>query len=146
MKLMNTVPKRSISLIAFSLALSLSVLPTATAQSSARSQDYLRDVIDLSDTLGKAHAMRVVCNGNADQYWRRYMVSLLELEAPFEGGLRRSMINSFNAGFSTARSENPVCDDGATSAEKAYAAEGRALTNKLATANIPGARLPEAGD
>ncbi len=120
--------------------------PLANAQNYVRGQDYLRDVIDLAEALGKTHAMRVVCNGNGDQYWRSYMISLMEYEAPYEGGLRRSMINSFNAGYSTALAAQPTCNSDAAKAEKAYAADGRIITNRLATSNIPGASLPEPGE
>ncbi len=110
----------------------------ANGQSVTRSQDYFRDIITLSETLGKAHSVRVVCNGRNDQYWRSYMQRLLELEAPYQGGLRRSMVNGFNAGFSTGDARHPVCDSTAVAAEKVYAEEGQTLTNRLAAENIPG--------
>jgi len=119
----------------------LAVLPVLSAQgqSTVRSQDYFRDVTALAEVLGKAHAVRVVCNGRNDQYWRSYMLRLLELEAPYQGGLRRSMVNGFNAGFSWGNDTHRVCDGNAANAEKAYAAEGRDLSARLVQANIPGA-------
>lgn len=122
------------------------VLPALTAhgQSNVRSQDYFRDVTALAEVLGKAHAVRVVCNGRNDQYWRSYMLRLLELEAPYQGGLRRSMVNGFNAGFSWGSSLHSTCDGAAANAEKAYAAEGRDLSARLVQANIPGASAPPA--
>jgi len=119
----------------------LVVLPALSAQgqTNVRSQDYFRDVTALAEVLGKAHAVRVVCNGRNDQYWRSYMLRLLELEAPYQGGLRRSMVNGFNAGFSWGSSLHPACDGDAATAEKAYAAEGRDLSARLVQANIPGA-------
>lgn len=118
----------------------LSVLPAlpANGQSVVRSQDYYRDVITLSETLGKAHAVRVVCNGRNDQYWRSYMQRLLELEAPYQGGLRRSMVNGFNAGFSTGKGLHQVCDSDTVAAEKTYASAGRDLAASMVKANIPG--------
>ena len=117
------------------------VLPAQTAhgQSTVRSQDYFRDVTALAEVLGKAHAIRVVCNGRNDQYWRSYMLRLLELEAPYQGGLRRSMVNGFNAGFSWGSDLHPDCDGSAVNAEKAYAREGRDLSARLVQSNIPGA-------
>ncbi|MEM9054119.1 MAG: TIGR02301 family protein [Pseudomonadota bacterium] len=112
----------------------------AEGQSTVRSQDYFRDVTTLAEVLGKAHAVRVVCNGRNDQYWRSYMLRLLELEAPYQGGLRRSLVNGFNAGFSWGSDIHTVCDGSAVNAEKAYAAEGRDLSAQLVQANIPGAR------
>lgn len=128
----------------FGVVLTLLVWPSAMghAQSSVRSQDYFRDVTALAEVLGKAHAIRVVCNGRNDQYWRSYMLRLLELEAPYQGGLRRSLVNGFNAGFSWGGDMHRVCDGNAANAEKAYAAEGRDLSARLVQANIPGANAP----
>lgn len=120
-------------------ALLMSASVVANAQSSVRSQDYFRDVTALAEVLGKSHAIRVVCNGRNDQYWRSYMLRLLELEAPYQGGLRRSLVNGFNAGFSWGSDLHPVCDGNAVNAEKAFAAEGRDLSARLVQSNIPGA-------
>jgi uncharacterized protein (TIGR02301 family) len=127
-----------VSLLAISL-LGLSVLPgpSAYGQSRVPSQDYYRDVTTLAEILGKSHAIRVVCNGRNDQYWRSYMLRLLELEAPYQGGLRRSLVNGFNAGFSWGSDLHPTCDSNAVSAEKTYAAEGRDLSARLVQSNIP---------
>lgn len=121
----------------------LPALP-AQGQSKVQSQDYFRDVTSLAEVLGKAHAIRTVCTGRNDQYWRSYMLRLLELEAPYQGGLRRSLVNGFNAGFSWGSDLHPVCDGGAVNAEKAFAAEGRDLTARLVQSNIPGAMPPPA--
>ena len=108
-------------------------------QAITRSQDYLRDVISLSEVLGKAHAVRIVCNGRNDQHWRAYMMRLLELEAPYQGGLRRSMVDGFNAGFATGEAMHQACDAATKAAEKDYAAQGQALTLTLTVENIPDA-------
>ena len=115
------------------------LLPALPAQGQVQSQDYYRDVTALAEVLGKSHAIRVACNGRNDQYWRSYMLRLLELEAPYQGGLRRSMVNGFNAGFSFGSDLHPACDGSAVNAEKAYAAEGRDLSARLVQSNIPGA-------
>lgn len=111
---------------------------SAQAQSNVRSQDYLRDVISLSEVLGKAHAVRTICNGRNDQYWRGYMQRLMDIEAPYRGGLRDSMVNGFNAGFSVGTARHRQCDTATVAAEKTYASEGRTLTSRLATENMPG--------
>mgnify|MGYP001795641683 CR=1 FL=1 len=129
------------ALVGLGLTLAMPILP-AQGQSTVRSQDYFRDVTALAEVLGKAHAIRVVCNGRNDQYWRSYMLRLLELEAPYQGGLRRSLVNGFNAGFSFGGDLHRVCDGNAANAEKAYAAEGRDLSARLVQANIPGANPP----
>ena len=135
---------RIVSRIAHALAAASMLagsVSSAHGQSMIRDQDYMRDVIALADTLGRAHGIRVLCNGNADQYWRRHMVRLLDMEAPNPGGLRQSMIEGFNAGFSYAGRIHRQCNSAATGADQEYAATGEAITNRLATANIPGARL-----
>ncbi len=128
-------------LLAAAFVFAAAVMPALPAQGQSRvpSQDYFRDVTQLAEVLGKSHAIRVVCNGRNDQYWRSYMLRLLELEAPYQGGLRRSMVNGFNAGFSWGGSLHSACDAEAATAEKAYAAEGRDLSARLVQANIPGA-------
>ncbi|WP_084422070.1 TIGR02301 family protein [Henriciella litoralis] len=113
--------------------------------SDTRSQDYLRDVIALSSTLGSAHAIRLTCNGRDDQYWRSYMQELLGIEAPYRSRLRTSMVDAFNSAFSAESSRRSSCDEGAVSAEKVYASTGERLANSLAQANLPsGVRDDEA--
>lgn len=122
---------------------SLFALMPASGQQSqtfVRNQDYFRDVIELSEVLGKAHAIRIMCNGRNDQYWRSYMQRLLELEAAYGGGLRSSMANAFNAGYSTSESQFQSCTQAAVDAEKVLAVEGQTYANNLAAANIPSAR------
>lgn len=109
-------------------------------QSFVRDQDYFRDVIGLSEVLGKAHAVRIACNGRNDQYWRSYMQRLLDLEAAYGGGLRTSMANAFNAGYSTTEAQFPTCTQDAVEAEKGYAIDGQTYANRLAASNIPGSR------
>ena len=109
--------------------------------SDVRTQDYLRDVVSLSSTLGSAHAIRLLCNGRDDQYWRLYMQELLGVEAPYQSRLRTSMVDAFNGAFSAENARRRSCDESAVSAEKVYAATGQRLANTLAEANLPsGAR------
>ena len=138
------LPHRRFLLAAAVLGLSLLPALQAHGQSRMPTQDYFRDVTSLAEVLGKAHAIRVVCNGRNDQYWRSYMLRLLELEAPYQGGLRRSLVNGFNAGFSWGSDLHPSCDSNAETAEKAYATEGRDLSARLVQSNIPGASAPPA--
>ncbi len=112
-----------------------------------RSQDYLRDVVALASTLGSAHALRVLCNGRNDQYWRSYMQELLGLEAPYQGRLRSSMVDAFNSAYSVEAARRNSCDQGAISAEKVYASTGERLANALVQANLPeGVRESDQGD
>jgi hypothetical protein len=39
-------------------------------------------VAGLAEVLGRAHAVRTVCNGDTDSTWRNYMLNLMAIEAP----------------------------------------------------------------
>ncbi|MEM1148922.1 MAG: TIGR02301 family protein [Pseudomonadota bacterium] len=132
------VPHRPL-ILAFCM-IALTVLPALPAhgQSSVRSQDYFRDLTALAEVLGKAHAIRKLCTDpNPDNIWRNYMLRLLEMEAPYEGGLRQSLFNGFNAGYLVSIDAHPTCDSRARSAERGYAAEGRDLSARLVQSTIP---------
>ncbi|MEM1105477.1 MAG: TIGR02301 family protein [Pseudomonadota bacterium] len=112
-----------------------SALLAAQAQDTLplRDQTYLANTVRLAGVLGAAHGVRVACNGQDDQYWRAHMIELLTLEAPSRGALRTSMVNAFNTEFSETQRRFPYCDENTVAAEKRYAAEGRDLSDRLAT-------------
>ncbi len=103
----------------------------------ARGPDYFRDAASLASTLGAAHAIRVRCNGNGDQYWRRYMSEMLGLEAPEPGPLRSSLVGAFNDAFTFGSRDYPYCDARAVGAEAQFASDGRAIANRMATHYFP---------
>lgn len=105
--------------------------------SDTRDQNYIRDVVSLSSTLGSAHAIRLLCNGRDDQYWRLYMQELLGVEAPYQSRLRSSMVSAFNEAYSAESARRSGCDEAAVSAEKVYATTGKRLSDELAQANLP---------
>ncbi|WP_213271129.1 TIGR02301 family protein [Hyphomonas sp.] len=111
-----------------------------------RGPDYFRDAADLAGILGGAHAVRVLCNGNDDQYWRRYMADLLAYEAPEAGSVRSSLVAAFNAGYSETSDAFRVCDGRAVEAEARFARTGEELAVRLATHYFPkGARRGAGG-
>lgn len=114
--------------------------------SDVRSQDYIRDVVALSSTLGSAHAIRTLCNGRDDQYWRGYMQELLSVEAPYQSRLRTSMVDAFNDSFEAESRRRRACDESAISAEKIYASTGQRLSNSLAADNLPSGARPDPAD
>ena len=105
--------------------------------SDTRSQAYLRDVVSLASTLGGAHAIRLICNGRDDQYWRVYMQELLSHEAPYQSRLRTQMVDAFNRGYQSESARRSQCDQGAVEMEKVYATQGQRLAHGLAEANLP---------
>ncbi len=72
-----------------------------------RSPVERQSLLDLAFTLGESHALRQVCEGGGDQYWRSRMVRLTEVEKAdqaFDAQLR----DRFNTGFARARASSPV--------------------------------------
>jgi len=97
-----------------------------------RSGKYTSDALKLARVLGKAHSIRVTCNGRDDQFWRIYMQEMLELEAPVQGGFRDSMARAFNDAYAAEASFRNWCDADAVAAEAVYANEGKLLAEGLA--------------
>jgi uncharacterized protein (TIGR02301 family) len=120
---------------------------TSSAQSGVpvRGPDYFRDAADLAGLLGSAHAIRVRCNGNGDQYWRRYMADMLAYEAPEPGSLRSSMVREFNDGFSRVSEAYPSCNSNAVDAEASFARDGQKVASRMATFYFP-RRTRRSGD
>lgn len=97
-----------------------------------RNGKYYSDAVQLARLLGRAHAIRVTCNGRTDQFWRLYMQEMLDLEAPSQGSFRDSMARAFNDSYAAEASVRNWCDDAAVAAEAQYAAEGKGLAEGLA--------------
>ena len=111
---------------------------TSAAQGlPTRGPDYFRDAADLARVLGSAHAIRVRCNGNTDQYWRRYMADMLAYEAPETGDLRRSLVREFNDAYKRVSDTYRACDPAAVAAEARFAEDGEAISTRLATHYFP---------
>jgi uncharacterized protein (TIGR02301 family) len=92
-------------------------------------------LLDLAFTLGESHALRQVCEGGGDQYWRSRMVRLTEVEKAdqaFDAQLR----DKFNTGFAARQGEFPDCDDASRQAEQAVARKGQALSAKLSRSMV----------
>ena len=113
----------------------LLVVAILSAGGSALAQDRgpaeRQTLLDLAFTLGESHALRQVCEGGDDQYWRSRMVRLTEVEKAdqaFDAQLREK----FNVGFAARQGEFPACDDASRQAEQAVARKGQALSAKLA--------------
>lgn len=113
----------------------LLVLAVLTGSGSARAQDRApverQTLLDLAFTLGESHALRQVCEGGGDQYWRSRMVRLTEVEKAdqaFDAQLR----DKFNVGFAARQGEFTGCDEASRQAEQAVARKGQGLAAKLA--------------
>ncbi len=85
---------------------------------------------ELAYALGESHALRQVCMGPGDQYWRDRMLRLTQVEdsdAAFDAVIREH----FNTGYAAGQTEAQDCDPRSRRAEAAAAARGQALAQRL---------------
>ena len=110
-------------------AVLFAVLATpALAQDRAPAQR--QTLIDLAYVLGESHALRQLCEGPADQYWRERMRQLVKTEVPDEGFEKR-LNTAFNTGFIAGQSTYPSCGRASRREEARLAERGRALAADL---------------
>ena len=112
------------------LALSVLALPASAQERSIEMRDSL---VSLARVLGESHALRQVCEGGEDQFWRSRMNRLVETEQA-EPALERQMKDSFNAGFAETRRLYPACGEGTRRAQGLAAVRGRELALGLSHA------------
>ena len=93
-----------------------------------------QNLVDLAYVLGEAHALRQICQGVQDQYWRQRMMKLMETEQP-DISMERRLRENFNTGFATRQGEFPTCTPAAEAAEAAAMRRGRGLAERLARAS-----------
>ena len=86
---------------------------------------------ELAYTLGEAHALHRLCAGVRDATWYGRMRRLIEVERPDEG-LRRRLIEAFNAGFVSQQAQYPACSVDSEAAERDAAERARPLARMLA--------------
>jgi uncharacterized protein (TIGR02301 family) len=104
---------------------------TGSARAQDRDPAERQKLLDLAFTIGESHALRQVCEGAGDQYWRSRMVRLTEVEKAdqaFDAQLR----DRFNTGFAARQGQFTQCDDASRQAEQQAARKGQALAAKLA--------------
>jgi uncharacterized protein (TIGR02301 family) len=112
--------------------LALGALPwPAGAQQPVR-EAPIEIVIDLAETLGEAHAIRSVCNGDGDQTWRNYMFSMLSMEGPTGSPRRAALTSAFNRGFRSQQGRSDSCTPALKQMEAQIAARGRLLAESIA--------------
>lgn len=110
-----------------------------------RPADQRQRLLELAYALGESHALRQVCEGEGDPYWRARMMRLVQVERPgpvLEAQLRER----FNAGFVARRAAYPACDEAVREAEAQAARHGQALALKLSQSTIQVRREPPAPD
>lgn len=76
-------------------------------QPGQRGEDWYRgQLVELSEILGGAHYLRILCEGRDDQRWRNYMRGVIDREPRYNGLL----VEGFNRGYRNEEARFPVCD------------------------------------
>lgn len=118
-----------------SALLALLTLPAASAaaQEPARPAPpgHWQTVVELAQVLGQTHWVRILCNGDQDETWRRYMQDLLELEGR-EGDQHTQLVGAFNQGFRQLRATYRSCSEDMKAVEGRLAARGKDLADQIA--------------
>ncbi|MBC7669923.1 TIGR02301 family protein [Caulobacter sp. DWR2-3-1b2] len=117
-------------LISALLALAM-LAPEGAVLAQDRGAVERQRLLDLAFTIGESHALRQVCEGVGDQYWRSRMMRLTQVEKAdqaFDAQLR----DKFNTGFAARQGQFVECDDASRQAEHTVARKGQALSTRLA--------------
>jgi len=117
-------PARVIGLI---LALSAAAAPALAQERSPADRQTL---VALAYALGQSHALRQICMGASDYYWRHRMQLLVAAEQP-DGPFNRRLADSFNDGFVASRQAFPACNAAAKAEAETIAAKGGELAQDL---------------
>ena len=88
-------------------------------------------VANLAEVLGRAHAVRTLCNGDKDSTWRNYMLNLMAIEAP-SGSRRAALTDGFNRGYRSQNRETTACNDRMPGIEAGIARRGQELSDAIA--------------
>jgi uncharacterized protein (TIGR02301 family) len=120
----------------FKLALPILILPLTLVFGTVLAQDRApaerQTLSELAYTLGESHALRQLCMGLTDQYWRNRMLRLTEIEES-DAGFDAAIRERFNTGYAAGQAQAQDCDGYSRRAEAASAARGQALAQKLST-------------
>ncbi|MBL8536249.1 MAG: TIGR02301 family protein [Hyphomonadaceae bacterium] len=119
-----------VAVVAFATA-TASAQPRAQqpgAQTAAQSEDWYRgQLVELSEVLGGAHYLRILCEGRDDQRWRNYMRGVIDREPSYNGLL----VEGFNRGYRNEEARFPVCDATTRQMEAELRARGLRVAQAL---------------
>jgi uncharacterized protein (TIGR02301 family) len=107
----------------------LAMASPALAQNRSGPERQL--LVDLSRVLGESHALRQLCRGAEDQFWRERMKTMVIAEQP-EPAFQDAMEAAFNAGYDARQRQFAVCSSASRQAESQVSAKGQALARRLA--------------
>jgi len=112
------------------LCAALTITTPAHAHAQDRAPAQRQALTDLAYVLGESHALRQLCEGPMDQYWRERMRQLVKAEAP-DAGFERRLNTAFNTGFIAGQSTFAGCGHASRREEARLAERGRALAASL---------------
>lgn len=88
---------------------------------------YRTQLVELSEVLGGAHYLRILCAGRSDQMWRDYMRGVISREPQYNGLL----VEGFNRGYRSEEARFPVCDATTRQMEAELRARGLRVAQAL---------------
>jgi uncharacterized protein (TIGR02301 family) len=88
-------------------------------------------LVDLAYAIGESHALRQLCNGDNDQFWRDRMMQLSDTEVP-DAAFDARLKQAFNNGFAARQPQFTACGPDSRRAELAVARKGEAISRRLA--------------
>ncbi len=112
------------------LAALLALAVPAAAQE--RSPPERQTLGELAYAIGESHALRQLCLGPNDQYWRDRMLRLTQVEDA-DTGFDAVMRERFNTGYAAGQAAAAECGPMSHKAEAAAASRGQALAVKLSS-------------
>jgi uncharacterized protein (TIGR02301 family) len=107
-----------------------SLFAAAAIHGQERSPAERQTLVALAYVIGESHALRQLCNGAGDQYWRARMRDLVAAEQP-DAPFGRRLTDSFNDGFVAGQQAYTACDERAKREAARAAAKGRELAVTL---------------
>jgi uncharacterized protein (TIGR02301 family) len=122
------------------LAILLALGMAGSAFAQERSPTERQSLVDLAYAMGESHALRQVCNGETDQFWRDRMMQLSEAEIP-DAALDSRLKQSFNSGFAARHTQFTECGIESRKLELSVARKGQAIAGRLAKAVRPVQRM-----
>jgi uncharacterized protein (TIGR02301 family) len=111
----------------------VAVLLTATPALAQERPPAERQILgDLAYAIGESHALRQLCEGPGNQYWRDRMLRLTQVEDA-DPGLDAQMRDRFNTGYAAGQAAASACGPASLRAEAAAAGRGQALARRLSS-------------
>jgi uncharacterized protein (TIGR02301 family) len=132
-KLTLRMSLRALSLAAMLFAATPQALPQEAPVEGGAPIEY---VSELAELLGRAHAIRSLCNGDSDQTWRNYMFNMLAIEAPDSGPRKSQLTSAFNRGFRSQSNSSRDCSSDMPAVEAQIATRGRELAEMIAASYL----------